>query len=91
MTQNNTNTNTITSYPSVTANLSTQSISTGKTYFYDGAKEICLTDLIIDLKNKSRQVDCLTKILIQKGILTEEEINDVIASLDVMEKITKEE
>lgn len=74
-----------------TQTLHAPSISTGQIKFDDGAmKGTSLTDILQDLNKKSRQVDCLTKILIQKGILTEEEINDMLTSFDVIEKISEE-
>jgi len=66
------------------------STSANKVKFNDGTKWVDLTDLLQDLNKKARQFDCLTKILIQKGILAEEEINDMLASFDVMDKISEE-
>ena len=57
-----------------------------KTYW----NNICLDDELPKLIKTQKQFDVLKNILIQKGILTEEEIDDAINAMELMDEMIKE-
>lgn len=76
----------ITTGPLMVPNTSSVNWVPQKTYW----RGICLDDELPELINTKKQFNALKNLLIQKGILTEQEIDDAINAMELMDEMTKD-
>jgi hypothetical protein len=50
-----------------------------------------ITDVEKTLKTSSDKIDCLIRILVQKNYIKNEDIQDILDSIEVMEKLSSKE
>jgi len=53
----------------------------------DGLSAEFMNEIINTVNNQEKMIQILTQILIKNDLTTDDEINDIIISIDVMEKI----